>query len=237
MSEQLPGVDDDVRDLLVVYALDAVDDMDRRRVERLLTSDPEAQRTVDQFREVVASFSADTPPPTELRAQVFAALAPTEAHRRGPSAHQRSRPPRWRGLAVAAAIVIGVGVPTTVAVQSRITQNQVQAEADQISEMVADPAARLLTASMADGGDVTALLSGDHALFSATGMAALGADQDYQLWTIAGENISPAGLLNPADGTVSELLQVDSGMTLAVTVEPRGGSEQPTSDPIVALET
>lgn len=237
MPEHVPPVEDDVRELLPVYALDAVDDMDRRRVERLLSSDPEAQRTVDEFREVVASFSADIPPPDELRGQVFAALHSSDAHRAVRASYQRSRPLRWRGLAVAAAIVIGVGVPTTVAVQSRMVQNQVQAEADQIADMVADPGARLLSASTAEGGDVTALISGDNVLFSATGMTVLGDDQDYQLWTIAGEDISSVGLLTPADGTVSELLQADSGMTLAVTVEPKGGSEQPTTDPIVALET
>lgn len=62
---------DDVRDLLPGYALDALDDLDRRSVERLLESDADARRALDEYREVVASFAVDTEPPAELRASVL----------------------------------------------------------------------------------------------------------------------------------------------------------------------
>lgn len=61
----------DVRDLLPGYALDALDDQERRSVERLLESDPAARRALDEYREVVASFAVDTEPPAELRASVL----------------------------------------------------------------------------------------------------------------------------------------------------------------------
>ncbi|MGO1342642.1 MAG: RskA family anti-sigma factor, partial [Cellulosimicrobium funkei] len=46
------GADDrpDVRDLLPAYALDAVDDVERRAVERLLAADPDARRELDEYR-------------------------------------------------------------------------------------------------------------------------------------------------------------------------------------------
>ena len=61
----------DVRDLLPGYALHALDDLERRSVERLLESDADARRALDEYREVVAAFAVDTEPPAELRASVL----------------------------------------------------------------------------------------------------------------------------------------------------------------------
>lgn len=61
----------DVHDLLPGYALDALDDLERRSVERLLESDADARRALDEYREVVAAFAVDTEPPAALRASVL----------------------------------------------------------------------------------------------------------------------------------------------------------------------
>ncbi|MEX1078054.1 MAG: anti-sigma factor [Homoserinimonas sp.] len=60
----------------------------------------------------------------------------------------------------------------------------------------------------------------------------------YQLWYIDGGGATPAGTFEPAgrgktlrvlDGTMS------AGDTIGITVEPEGGSQQPTTDPVVAI--
>lgn len=231
----------DVRDLLAAYAFDAVDDLERRAVERLLEVDADARRELDEYREVVAAFTADTAPPASLRDQVLtcvetAAAAPPVVARR---THRPARPLRRRvaAFALAAAAVAAVAVPATIAVQANSAQQELQAQADAVAQMLADPSARIVTASVAGGGEMSALVSSGRALVSATGMADAGQDQDYQLWTISGETISSAGVLDLRDGNVSTLVDAAEGTTLAVTVEPSGGSEQPTSDPIVAVET
>lgn len=61
----------DVWDLLPGYALDALDDSDRRAVERLLESDADARRSLDEYRDVVAAFAVETEPPAALRASVL----------------------------------------------------------------------------------------------------------------------------------------------------------------------
>jgi anti-sigma-K factor RskA len=61
----------DVRDLLPGYALHALDDLERRSVDRLLESDADARRDLDEYHEVVAAFAVDTEPPAELRASVL----------------------------------------------------------------------------------------------------------------------------------------------------------------------
>ncbi|MDR7383918.1 anti-sigma factor [Promicromonospora iranensis] len=61
----------DARDLLPGYALHALDDLERRSVDRLLESDADARRALDEYHEVVASFTVDTEPPAGLRASVL----------------------------------------------------------------------------------------------------------------------------------------------------------------------
>lgn len=58
-------------DLLPGYALDALDEAERRDVELLLGSDPEARRALDEYRDVVASFAVEAEPPARLRASVL----------------------------------------------------------------------------------------------------------------------------------------------------------------------
>jgi anti-sigma-K factor RskA len=61
----------EVWDLLPGYALDALDDSDRHAVERLLESDADARRSLDEYRDVVAAFAVETEPPAALRANVL----------------------------------------------------------------------------------------------------------------------------------------------------------------------
>ena len=244
---------DDDHDLLPVYALDAVDDAERHGVERLLAADPDARRELDEYREVVAGFTADERPPSWLREQVLTRVAADSAgsaesarstrtgggtpvrtaHR--PVAHPLRR--RLAALGLAAAVAAAVAIPTTIAIQSQQTQRELQAQTDTIAEMLADPDAQVLTAPMSGGGEVSALVSGGRVMLAASGMADPGDDQDYQLWAISEGTITSAGLIKPTDGSASALLDAAPGTTLAVTLEPAGGSDQPTTEPLVAVET
>lgn len=71
------GVAGDVRDLIPGYALDALDDADREAVERLLASDADARRALDEYRDVVAAFVVEAEPPAALRASVLAQVQGT----------------------------------------------------------------------------------------------------------------------------------------------------------------
>ncbi len=73
------STDDDTRALLGAYALDAVDDVERRQVERLLERDAEAAREVAGLHATAALLGAAgaTQPPAALRADVLAAIART----------------------------------------------------------------------------------------------------------------------------------------------------------------
>jgi anti-sigma-K factor RskA len=118
--------------------------------------------------------------------------------------------------------------------------NQVKAENQAISLLLSAPRAKLLTYPVTHGGLATVVLAADrHELaVVTTGLPALPAGKVYQLWLIGKPTITSAGLLPPAkDGQTPAVLAtgVVKGDTLGLTVEPAGGSAQPTTTPILAL--
>ncbi|WP_144721939.1 anti-sigma factor domain-containing protein [Cellulosimicrobium sp. TH-20] len=237
----------EVRDLLPAYALDAVDDVERRAVERLLAADPDARRELDEYRDVVAAFTVESAPPPALRDTVLARVAASEAtlppagERTGGvvvdlAAARRARRRRWTGLAAAVAAVVAVAVPTTVAVRATQEQSRLEARADAIERMLADPDATILHGDVAGGGQASVLAAGDDMYFRASDLPDTGDDRDYQLWVVEPDGaVVSAGVLDVQDGSTSRLVQGEPGVGMAVTVEPAGGSEQPTTDPVVAL--
>ena len=67
------------------------------------------------------------------------------------------------------------------------------------------------------------------------GLERLGPNQDYQLWVIRDGQPSSVGVFHvSAEGTAGATFQLEliEGDIIAVTIEPAGGSPQPTSDPI-----
>ncbi|MFE7505041.1 anti-sigma factor domain-containing protein [Promicromonospora sp. NPDC057488] len=78
------GVPDDVWDLLPGYAMDALDDAEREAVERLLSSDADARRALDEYRDVLAAFVVEAAPPAALRSSVLAQVQGT------PQLHDRT---------------------------------------------------------------------------------------------------------------------------------------------------
>jgi anti-sigma-K factor RskA len=249
-----PGAGDggrgDAWDLIPAYALDAVDDLDRRAVERLLDADPDARRALDEYRDVVAAFAVEQTPPTSARDAVLARVAATpqatappgsETSAGGPAgtsggpATARARR-RWGLVAAAAAAVLAVAVPTTVAVRATQEQARLQEQADVVAQMLTDPTATILRGDVSGGGEASVLRAGDDYLFRATDLPGAGDDRDYQLWVVGDDGgVTSAGLLDARDGTAERLVQDVPGVGLAVSVEPEGGSEQPTTEPVVVL--
>jgi anti-sigma-K factor RskA len=69
-------------------------------------------------------------------------------------------------------------------------------------------------------------------------LEAVGDQQTYELWLIpAGGEPQPAGLFVPSGtGAVEVLVEgpIEPGVTLGLTIEPAGGSSQPTGDILFA---
>lgn len=243
----------DAWDLLPGYALDALDDADRRAVEHLLASDADARRALDEYRDVVASFAVEAEPPAALRASVLAQVRGTPQVGPGAStgapvaepgsggdvvdlAGRRRR--RWGVAVAAAAAAVAIAVPTTIAVQVSAERDRLREQTQVVAEMLADPDSSILRGSVEGGGEASVLVAGDDMFFRAEGLPELDADRAYQLWVVEGDgSVSSAGLLALRDGGATSLVRGRHGVGMAVSVEPESGSEQPTTAPIVVLGT
>ena len=254
------GAPTDVWDLLPGYALDALDDLERRSVERLLESDADARRALDEYHDVLAAFAVETAPPAHLRAsvldrvrhtpQVSVPNAPAATQPAAPSApghttgtapgvvdlSARRRARRWGIAATAVAAAAAIAVPTTIAVQVSAERDQLREQSEIVSEMLVDPDASILRAPVKGGGAASVLVADDAMLFRADDLPEPGAGKTYQLWILAADgSVSSAGVLSLRDGETSSLVQGVDGVGMAVSVEPEGGSEQPTTEPVVVL--
>uniref|UniRef100_A0A942SWA7 Regulator of SigK n=1 Tax=Neobacillus citreus TaxID=2833578 RepID=A0A942SWA7_9BACI len=102
------------------------------------------------------------------------------------------------------------------------------------------------TAKVSGGGTATVVWSNElrKSAVILDGVAAAPEGKTYELWYIGSEGtggkISAAGLMDGvADGVHSAVLTgtMTEGATIGITVEPAGGSDQPTTTPIVAVPT
>ena len=87
-------------------------------------------------------------------------------------------------------------------------------------------------------GTVIVSRSQDRLVFLAAGLAPLPQDRTYQLWQIAPGKIRSAGLLRPGTGgyTAPVVTAPAPGATqMGLTVEPAGGSTQPSTQPLLLV--
>ncbi|SEE84269.1 anti-sigma factor [Ruania alba] len=240
---------DEVRALLGAWAVDAVDDVERRTVERALAEDPELAREAAELREAVAGLAEAerAEPPAQLRDRVLGEVAASEQSGRSvpPTAPTSGRPGHGRSsrmatlrrLAVAAVLVIAVGVPSGLAWQERQRAERLETQLQIVIDAVAAGDAQVTQADVVGGGSAALIDDGTRVVFAAAGLPEV-TERDYQLWIIAATDAAPvpAGLLHLQEGATSaEMADVPAGASVAVTVEPAGGSDAPTSDPVVVL--
>ncbi|MEV6218277.1 anti-sigma factor [Nocardia sp. NPDC051833] len=223
------------------YALDALDPRQRRAVDdELAAADPERAAAfldaVHRIRETMAALtvSDSVPPPARLESALLRALDQLDPQarplaRRDPLGNRR----RWRRLAVAAAAVVAVGVGAgVVVVLDRANDDTGAITAQQVLD---EPDSRESSVAITGGGEMTVHQSTalGAAAVSFHDMPALPADRAYQLWRV------PAGgaprSVAVMDGPAAVVTAVDTADTLAVTVEPAGGSAGPTTPAIVSM--
>jgi anti-sigma-K factor RskA len=247
----------DVHTLTGAYAVDAVDAAERERFEQHLPHCQSCEHEVRGMQETATrlGLAVAAPPPAGLKAAVLTAAAQTRQHPpivapgaepEAPDAarhRHRGAPARRRFrlavplAALATAIVIALGVTVGVQ-QGRL--DQARAQQHQITAVLSAPDAEIVSESTALGGHTTMVVAAslDKMVFTAAGLPALAHAKVYQLWllTPSGGAI-PNGLLPKPGGGAASLVTAGPprGDQVAVTVEPAGGTKQPTTKPIVVL--
>lgn len=232
--------DPDLHTLTGAYALDAVDDIERAHVERLLRESPETAAEVASFRETAARLgtAAATTAPSSLRSAVLAEVRATRqlppATEPATAATSGSRTAaRWLSVAAAGLLAVSVGLGAWVVdLRQDAAENRLVAEA--IPSVLQDPDRQVMETDFAEG-KATMVVADGKVVFFGSGVEAPPAGHGYQLWMLDENDVPrPAVMLTAtgAGGYFAEASGFEPGETMAVTVEPEGGSQAPTTDPL-----
>ena len=228
---------DDLTALATPYALHAIPESERADIDRRIAAAPPevAQAFAEEVRavrETMAVISAATAvePPYELRDRVLAEIGPP------PVAQLQPRRRRWQTavLAAAAALVIGLGalgVGMTLRPAPKMSTTE---------QVFAAPDVRTISGDIPGGGTATVVFSREKnaGVLVMNNVAPPKTGTVYQMWLINDSGPHSAGTMDAqavAPSTTAVLPDLDGSTTLAFTVEPPGGSQQPSSEPFAAL--
>ncbi|GAA3013320.1 anti-sigma factor [Streptosporangium longisporum] len=169
-----------------------------------------------------------------------------ERHRRAaegsPGTRPGTRPGAWwpravAGLAAAclvAAVALGV-----VNVRTRDLLERQEAANRQIATVLAAPDARSIRVSGGPQGAGTLVVvsrSQDRLVVVPSGLAGLPEDRTYQMWRMGSARTTSAGTMRPGEGASAVVIDdIAQTAQVGVTIEPAGGSAQPTSTPLLVL--
>ncbi|MFC8078665.1 anti-sigma factor domain-containing protein [Streptomyces sp. NPDC057307] len=235
------------------YALHALPPDERAEFERHLEVCPACAQEVRELAATTTRLGlavAVTPPP-ELKQQVLRRIA-TE-RQEPPKVTRESRgagggAAKGRALsrfALAACLAAAAGFGGVAVWQhqeaqdarARASASQQQSEA--LAAVLAAPDAKIRTGGLTDGATGTVVVSRaqDKAAFIASGMAKPPSGKVYQLWFNDDGTMRDAGLMDPSATSDSVLMagSVGAASGMGITVEPAGGSPQPTSDPVALM--
>ncbi|MCU1512973.1 MAG: hypothetical protein JWO10_63 [Microbacteriaceae bacterium] len=149
-----------------------------------------------------------------------------------------ARPATILAAAVAAIALFAGGTALGIS-NSQTGQSQ---QAASFGELSAASDVQRAEAKVAGGGDATVIWSvkQQRSAVLIDKLPALSADKTYELWYIDGSGATAAGTFNATkDGKTVKMLdgKMSRGDTVGVTVEPKGGSTRPSTDPILVVVT
>ena len=240
----------DLHLLTGVYAVDALTGGELDEFEKHLEQCPTCAEEVRELRETAARLGLATAiaPPPSMREQVLDAtsrvrqLPPSGVRVITADGSRRRRRlirrlPRPIAVTVMAAAIVALAV---LQVGTRHQLQQAQTKNQTIASVLAASDARIELGSSTVGGTVTAVVSPHdrEAVITAAGMPTPSGARVYQLWVISPAGYRSLGLLpGSSAGAIAPVLadDVQPGDQLAVTIEPAGGTRQPTTIPIVEI--
>ncbi|MFI6647153.1 anti-sigma factor domain-containing protein [Streptomyces sp. NPDC050529] len=186
------------------------------------------------------SREAPAPPRRAPVAQQPVPVTPTANGR----AHAPSRQlPRLALAASVAAVLACLGVATwqyREAEDARAAARRAQEHQEEVTRVLTAPDVQVETQKLRGGGTATVAVSRseDAATLAVSDLPRLPTGRVYEAWFIEDGTPVPAGLLSRDPGRRLTLLNgpVDNATAVALSVEPAGGSAQPTTDPLGAVE-
>jgi anti-sigma-K factor RskA len=239
----------DVHALSGAYAVDALDELERARFEEHLRRCPDCRAEVEDLQETAATLAHESVDlPAGLRASVLEGI---ESIRPIPPLTEVGRPEvaplttRRRLRLLRTPVLVAAAAVLLVALGGALWLRPWAGDDPQVGQTATE---RVLAAADAerysqrldDGSRATVVVSRSEgaAVILTEDMADAPAGKDYQLWLQTPQDeMVPAGLMpDQEDATV--LLEGDASRAVGVgiTVEPDGGSPEPTTEPVLLFD-
>jgi len=228
---------EEIENLLGAYALDAVDDDERREIEEYLAQNPRARSEVDTHREVATLMAfSGAPAPDGLWDRIAGAME-ERAPEPGPELAKvlPARRRRWPTAAVVGAAVAAAAAAAVITVVAVRDPSSSRTELDSMAQVfdraMADPDATRVVLESEDSAEraVAVVEPGGLGLISLRELADLGPDRTYQLWGVVNDQVISLGVLGHRPGVEPFTVEGDLS-ALVVTDEAAGGvpaSQQP----------
>ena len=242
-----PMDDKSFEDLKDAYVLGALPDDERATVEAYLALHPERQAEIDDMVGVAGLLALAPPeqePPADLRRKLMQVVESESVQPRAAESPTSS----WfgwlgglRNVALGAAAVLVVGLFSwNVLLQQDVQDLRGQVEEARSANEAQQTREIALDGTWAEQGaraEVTALKD-DRAILVVEDMPSMPEDRTGQVWVIRDEKPEPSGLLEPSGNMAATAITTNlrGADAIAVTVEPAGGSDEPTSDPVLVQE-
>lgn len=245
----------DIHTLTGAYAADALPDDERRFFEAHLAECEACQEEVAELQATAARLGAAlyTTPPAGMKAAVMSRIdtvrqePPAGPDRVGgpdPSIRWAGRPDWLLNLVAPAAAVLGFAVLGLALLLANMNTRlaDMEAQTAQMTQILAAPDVETVAVEGPDGAIARVVMSASlgQAVFLTDGMPSAPENHVYELWLVHRHGpVTPAGIFDTDEhGRVTQLVSADmtTVAALAVTVEPPGGSPQPTSDPLMVVE-
>lgn len=227
----------DVHHLAAAYALNALDPEERREFEAHYPTCSICVDEVTSFRIVAAHLAegVQAQPPEELKTKIMGEVLQTRQmsplvpeplvdlseRRRADRGQHGGAGQRLILVGAAAALVLIAGL-AFFGFRTSDTER-----------VLAAPDA-VVTVLEGESGSVTVVWSDelDQVAIIGNGMPETGPNAELALWFVRADGVSAAGLFDSDDGVVRTVLDVDDAEVSGwgITIEPNGGSPQPTSD-------
>jgi anti-sigma-K factor RskA len=219
-------------ELAAAYALDALNADERRAYEAHLAGCEPCQQEVASFRETAASlaYDVDLPPlPETLEHRILSAA-------RAERPNVVPLPRRWAipaGALAVASVAAAVAFGIWAAHLSGSLHHQKQLSRDQ--KALVDILSDCTKTQLQGGSAAVCVAPTEKAVLIADSLPAASPNKTYQAWVISGKNVNSAGLFHGGAGRKYLRLTrpVPGGVTVAVTLERRGGVSAPTTAPLL----
>ncbi len=240
-------------ELKEAYVLGALPDDERRVFEEYLRDHPEHQAEVDELSGLAGLLALSThemEPPPHLRRNLMAVVE-SEArlsHSATRREARRSVLERLSGLFTAQRFALGAAALAVVGLLSwnlvlQGTVDDLEGEVAKSENVRPQPSGSETvklkgSAATQDARVELVRLEDQRTILVAQNLPPIEQGRTYQLWVIDGDNPKPSSTFKTGDNLISTPVRssLEGADTVAITIEPAGGSQAPTSTPMMSAK-